>query len=80
MATRIRLARYGAKKNPHYRLVIADQRKARNGRFIEIVGHYDPQKGIAEAHLKEDRIRYWLACGAQPSDTARQLIKKGLPN
>ncbi len=80
MATRIRLARYGSKKNPYYRMVVADQRKARNGRFIEIIGHYNPAQGIEAADLKEDRVRHWLACGAQPSDTARQIIKRRLPS
>ncbi len=80
MATRIRLARYGSKKNPYYRVVVADQRVARGGRFIEIVGHYDPKQGIEKADLKEDRVRHWLACGAQPSDTAKQIIRKRLPN
>ena len=80
MATRIRLSRYGAKKNPFYRLVVADQRKARDGRYIEILGRYDPKQGIDKAVLKEDRIQYWLGCGAQPSQTARQIIRKRLSN
>jgi small subunit ribosomal protein S16 len=79
VATRIRLARYGAKKTPYYRLVVADGRTSRDGRFIEIIGHYDPKKGIEQAELKEDRLRHWLACGAQPSDTARQIIRKKFP-
>ena len=80
MATRIRLSRYGAKKNPFYRLVVADQRKARDGRYIEILGRYDPKQGIEKAVLKEDRIQYWLGCGAQPSQTARHIIRKRLSN
>lgn len=78
VATRIRLARYGSKKNPFYRLVVADRRFARDGRFLEIVGHYDPKKGTEHAEIKGDRIRYWLAKGAQPTDTARQIIRKRL--
>ncbi len=79
MATTIRLSRYGAKKSPFYRVVVADRRYARDGRFLEIVGSYDPQKGIAEATLKADRIQYWLGQGAQPSDTVRQIIRKSIP-
>lgn len=79
MATRIRLARCGAKKKPYYRIVIAENRASRDGRFIEIVGHYDPKKGIEQAHLKEDRLRYWLACGAKPTDTTKQIIRKKIP-
>jgi len=76
--TKIRLARYGAKKNPYYRLVVADHRYARNGRFLEIVGHYDPKQGTDQADVKVDRVRYWLEKGAQPTDTARQIIRKRL--
>jgi len=78
VVTRIRLARYGSKKNPFYRLVVADHRFARDGRFLEIVGHYDPHKGTAHAVLKSDRIRYWLQQGAQPTNTARQILRKSL--
>ena len=79
MATVIRLSRYGAKKKPFYRLVVADKRKPRDGRFIEVVGHYDPQKGVDQADVKADRVQHWLSCGAQPSDTVKQIIRKKLP-
>lgn len=78
MSTKIRLARYGAKKNPFYRVVVADHRFPRDGRFLEIVGHYDPQKGTDCAELDSDRINYWLGQGAQPTDTVRQIIRKKL--
>ena len=78
MATRIRLARFGSKKNPHYRLVVADQRAPRDGRYIEILGHYDPQKGIEQATVKSERLQYWLECGAQPTHTAKRIIQKRL--
>ena len=72
---KIRLRRMGAKKRPFYRLVIADSRTARNGRFIELVGTYDPNLDPPAINLKKDRIEYWLGTGAQPSDTARWLLK-----
>lgn len=78
MATKIRLARYGAKKNPYYRLVVADQRFARDGRFLEIVGRYDPHKELGQVELNADRVRYWLDQGAQPTDKAREIIRKKL--
>jgi small subunit ribosomal protein S16 len=79
MSVKIRLRRDGAKKRPFYHLVAADSRRARNGRFIEELGYYNP---IVAADvepilvLKEDRIRYWLGVGAQPSETAAALLKK----
>ena len=78
MATRIRLARYGGKKTPFYRIVVADKRRARDGRFIEIIGHYDPQAGLEQATVKAERAQYWLKQGAEPSDTVRQLFRKKL--
>jgi len=79
VATKIRLARYGAKKKPFYRIVVADERQARDGRYIEILGHYDPKNGIEGADLKADRVHYWLGCGAQTTNTARNIIRKNLP-
>lgn len=76
MAVRIRLARHGAKKRPFYRIVVADQESRRDGRFIEIVGTYDPLKEPADVSLKNDRIDYWLGKGAKPTDTVRNIIKK----
>jgi small subunit ribosomal protein S16 len=70
----IRLARFGKKKLPCYRVVVTDKRRPRNGRFVEIVGTYDPMKKPAEVKLKAERIKYWLGCGAQPSDTVRSFL------
>jgi len=72
----IRLARYGKKKMPTYRIVVIDKRRPRNGRFTEIVGTYDPLKKPAAINLKAERIAYWLARGAQPSDTVRSFLEK----
>lgn len=72
---KIRLRRMGAKKRPFYRLVVADSRTARNGRFIELVGTYDPNLDPPAINLNKERIEYWLGTGAQPSDTARWLLK-----
>lgn len=78
MATKIRLARFGAKKNPFYRIVVTDNDSPRDGRFIEQVGTYDPLKEKEEekANLKGDRIKYWLSQGAQPSGTVKDILKK----
>jgi small subunit ribosomal protein S16 len=70
----IRLARIGKKKRPFYRVVVLDKRKPRNGRTVEIVGTYDPLKEPAEIKLDAERIKYWLGCGAQPSDTVRSFL------
>jgi small subunit ribosomal protein S16 len=71
----IRLARIGKKKRPFYRIVVTEKTRPRNGRFVEIVGTYDPLKNPAEVKLQEDRIKYWLGCGAQPSDTVRSFLR-----
>ena len=71
----IRLDRYGKKKMPAYRIVVTDKRRPRNGRFVEIVGTYNPLKKPAEITLKTERIQYWLGVGAQPSDTVRSFLK-----
>ena len=76
MAVNIRLARHGAKKRPFYRIVVADQESRRDGRFIEIVGTYNPLKEPADVSLKNDRIDYWLEQGAIPTDTVRNIIKR----
>jgi small subunit ribosomal protein S16 len=79
LATRIRLARVGSKKNPIYRVVVADARSPRDGRFIEIVGRYNPQTSPSTIDLDADKVRDWISKGAQPSDTVRRLIKaKGI--
>jgi len=79
LAVKLRLRRMGKKKNPFYRVVVADSRAARNGRFIETVGTYNPLTNPYQVELKEDRIYYWLGNGAQPSDTVKNIFqKKGL--
>jgi small subunit ribosomal protein S16 len=75
MATRIRLARVGSKKNPIYRVVVADARSPRDGRFIEIVGRYNPHTSPSTIQLDEEKIRDWISKGAQPSDTVKRLLK-----
>ena len=76
MAVRIRLSRFGRKKTPFYRLVVADSRSPRDGRFIEQIGTYNPMTDPATVAINEERALYWLGVGAQPSDTARGLLKK----
>jgi small subunit ribosomal protein S16 len=71
----IRLARIGKKKRPFYRVVVTEKTRPRNGRFVEIVGTYDPLKKPAEIKLDAERIKYWLGCGAQPSDTVRSFLR-----
>ena len=71
----IRLARFGKKKMPCYRIVVTDKRRPRNGRFVEIVGTYDPLKKPADIKLDAERIKYWIGCGAQPSDTVRSFLR-----
>ncbi len=79
MTVRIRLRRTGAKKQPSYRFVVADSRSPRDGRFLEIVGHYNPRRTPVEVVIDEEKVKHWLGNGAQPSDTvARLLAAKGL--
>jgi small subunit ribosomal protein S16 len=73
---RIRLTRLGAKKKPFYRMVAADQRSPRDGKFIEQLGWYDPLKDPSQVKLNLERIDYWISKGAQPTETAERLIKK----
>ena len=73
---KIRLRRMGAKKAPYYRIVVADARSPRDGRFIEELGYYNPLSNPVELKIDEERAKYWLANGAQPSDTVRGLLKK----
>ncbi len=75
MAVRMRLTRIGSKKNPIYRVVAADSRSPRDGRFIEIVGRYNPQTDPSTIELDEAKIKDWLSKGAQPSDPVAKLIK-----
>lgn len=72
----IRLARFGSKKKPTYRLVVIEKERARNGRAVEIVGHYNPVADPQIVSLKHDRIEHWIKSGAQPSDTVARLLKK----
>ncbi len=71
----MRLTRVGSKKNPIYRVVVADSRSPRDGRFIEIVGRYNPQTEPSTIDLDEDRVKEWLSKGAQPSNTVSRLLK-----
>jgi len=76
---RVRLTRVGSRKNPVWRVVVADQRSPRDGRVIETVGRYNPQTDPSEIVLNEERLTHWLERGAQPSDTVRKLMRaKGL--
>ena len=76
MSVKIRLKRMGSKKRPFYRIVVADSRSPRDGRFIEEVGYYNPLTNPDEVKLEEDKIFEWLEKGAQPSDTVRSLLSK----
>ncbi len=76
MAVKSRLKRMGSKKKPFYRIVVADSRSPRDGRFIETVGTYNPLKNPAEVVLKEEDVLNWLQKGAQPSDTVRNILSK----
>ncbi|RMG99765.1 MAG: 30S ribosomal protein S16 [Deltaproteobacteria bacterium] len=78
MAVKLRLARAGAKKRPFYRIVAADARAPRDGRFIERIGVYDPTRDPSYVELKADRVEYWLGVGAQPTRTVERLIKRHL--
>ena len=75
----IRLARFGARKQPHYRVVVIEKERARNGRSIEIVGTYNPRTNPATVSLKQDRIEYWTGKGAQLSDRVKKLVDKYVP-
>jgi small subunit ribosomal protein S16 len=75
MSVRVRLTRVGSKKNPIWRVVVADQRSPRDGRFIETIGHYNPQTEPSTIRIDEERLQHWLARGAQPTGTVKQLVK-----
>jgi len=66
----------GAKKKPFYRVVVMEQRQNRDGKFVEILGHYNPKANPAAVDINMERVRHWLACGAQPSETVNSLLKK----
>jgi len=76
MAVSIRLRREGTKNRPYYRVVVTDSRSPRDGKFIEIIGTYDPKKTGQNSSFNVERAEYWISQGAQPSDTVRSLIKK----
>ena len=79
MAVRIRLTRVGARNNPIWRVVAADQRSPRDGRFIEVLGHYNPQTDPSTIELDEEKLRAWIRKGAEPSGTVKKLMKaKGI--
>ncbi len=73
---KIRLRRMGAKKAPYYRIVVADSRSPRDGRFIEEIGIYDPMADTGKLKVDMERVQYWISNGAQPTDTVRGLLKK----
>lgn len=73
---KIRLRRMGAKKNPFYRIVVADSHFSRDGRFIEEIGTYDPLTAPSAVTIDAERAKYWISCGAQPTETVRALLKK----
>ncbi|HEY4130676.1 MAG TPA: 30S ribosomal protein S16 [Gemmatimonadaceae bacterium] len=76
MAVKIRLRHTGRKKSPTFRIVVADSRSPRDGKFIEVVGQYAPRSGEQALNLKNERVNYWLDSGAQPTDTVRSLLRK----
>jgi len=76
MTVKIRLARYGVKKNPFYRIVAADSESPRDGKYLENIGTYNPMQDPAVVTFKQERIRYWMDKGAIPTDTVRSLLKK----
>jgi small subunit ribosomal protein S16 len=81
MSVRVRLTRVGSRKNPIWRVVVSDQRSPRDGRFIETIGHYNPQTEPSTIVIDEERFQHWVARGAQPTNTVKQLVKahsKGL--
>jgi small subunit ribosomal protein S16 len=75
MSVRVRLTRVGSKKNPIWRVVVSDQRSPRDGRFIETIGHYNPQTEPSTIVIDEERFQHWVARGAQPTNTVKQLVK-----
>jgi small subunit ribosomal protein S16 len=72
----IRLRRTGSTKRPYYRVVVADSREPRDGRFVEVLGHYDPRRDPAVVKIDAERAQYWIGKGARPSDTVRSMLKR----
>ncbi len=75
MSVRVRLTRVGSKKNPIWRVVVSDQRSPRDGRFIETIGHYNPQTDPSTIMIDEERFQHWVSRGAQPTNTVKQLVR-----
>ena len=75
MSVRVRLKRVGSKKNPIWRIVVADRRSPRDGRFIETIGHYNPRTEPSTIVIDEERLEHWVSRGAEPSGTVKQLLK-----
>jgi len=76
MSVKIRLARHGAKKKPFYRIVVADSECPRDGKYLELIGTYDPLQDPAAVTVKEERVKYWIGQGALPSNTVKSILKK----
>lgn len=74
MSVKLRLKRVGMTQQPHYRLIAVDRRSPRDGAELEVLGHYDPKNKTNAFSVNNDRVQYWLSCGAQPSDTVRSLL------
>jgi small subunit ribosomal protein S16 len=72
----MRLSRIGSKKRPYYRIVVIDKRRARNGRFLEVVGQYNPIANPVQMEINSERAQYWLSKGAEPSETVRSILRK----
>jgi len=72
----MRLSRIGSKKRPYYRIVVIDKRRARNGRFLEVVGQYNPIANPVQMEINAERAQYWLSKGAMPSETVRSILRK----
>jgi small subunit ribosomal protein S16 len=72
----MRLARIGSKKRPYYRIVVIEKRRARNGRFLEILGQYNPIANPTQVEINSERAQYWLSKGAEPSETVRSILRK----
>ncbi|HEX2232013.1 MAG TPA: 30S ribosomal protein S16 [Thermoleophilaceae bacterium] len=75
MSVRVRLTRVGGKKNPNWRVVVADQRSPRDGRFIEAIGHYNPRTDPSTIVIDEERFEHWISRGAQPTGTVKKLMR-----
>jgi small subunit ribosomal protein S16 len=75
MSVRVRLTRVGGKKNPNWRVVVADQRSPRDGRFIEAIGHYNPRTDPSTIVIDEERLEHWISRGAQPTGTVKKLMR-----